>query len=222
LDTLLNDLYVFVDENNKETKLTEMEFVLKTVASVMDIIFSDINHLASTACRKIDLKIETQGQCIELSHTECVQLPTPAKIVQYCNKILCTNKCILDNILKQNISNQAVEDSAVFAFQFAGLYDQLLAVDLFDNDLYFGLEGPDFKVPLQLPNIKPLHQTLEILYYFKECIIQKATILLQFDTQINLYKKIFHSIDKKQLEPKHKKIKFIKSTYFTPRKRNQN
>ncbi|CAG8590631.1 9227_t:CDS:10, partial [Funneliformis mosseae] len=211
LDTLLNDPYVFVDENNKETKLTEMEFVLKTVAPVMDIIFSDINHLvrlrwgetvskASTACRKIDLKIETRGQCIELSHTECARSPTPAKI------------CILDNILKRNISDQAVEDSAVFAFQFAGLYGQLLAVDLFDNGLYFCLEGPDFKFPSQLPNIKPLRQTLE------ERIIQKATILLQFDTQINPYKKIFHSIDEKQPEPKHKKIKFIRSTYFTPRK----
>ena len=42
---LLNDPYTFVDEDGKENKLTEMEFVLKTVAPVMDIIFSDVNHI---------------------------------------------------------------------------------------------------------------------------------------------------------------------------------
>ena len=74
----------------------------------------------SAACRKIDLKIETRGQCIELSHTECARAPTPAKIVRDRSKILRTNKCILDKYLGRNISGQAVEDSAVFAFQFAG------------------------------------------------------------------------------------------------------
>ncbi|CAG8758077.1 22918_t:CDS:2 [Dentiscutata erythropus] len=36
----------------------------------------------STACRKIDLRIETQEKHIGLSHTECSRVPTPAKIVQ--------------------------------------------------------------------------------------------------------------------------------------------
>ncbi|CAG8614951.1 1449_t:CDS:10 [Funneliformis caledonium] len=230
MDMFLNDPYIFVDEDGKGTKLTEMEYVLKTVAPVMDIVFSDVNNIvklrwgetvskASTALRKIDLRIETRRKCIELSHTECARAPTPAKIVRDRSKILRTNKCILDKYLRRNLSDQDVENSAVFAFQFAGLYGQLLAVDLFDNGLYFGLEGPDFKFPSQLPNIKPLRQTLE------ERIIQKVTVLsqfdTQFDTQINPYKKVFHIVDEKQPEPKHKKIKFIRSTYFTPRGRNQ-
>ena len=74
----------------------------------------------SVACRKIDLKIETRGQCIELSHTECAQAPIPAKIVRDRSKILHTNKCILDNYLRLNIPDKAVEDSAVYAIQFAG------------------------------------------------------------------------------------------------------
>lgn len=42
---LLNDPNVFVDEDGKECKLTEMDFVLKTVAPVMDTMFSDVNHI---------------------------------------------------------------------------------------------------------------------------------------------------------------------------------
>src|SRR2546429_408047 len=83
----------------------------------------------SAACRKIDLKIETRGQCIELSHTECAQAPIPAKIVRDHSEILPTNKCILDKYLGRNISDQAVEDSAVFAFQFA-LYGLLRMMNI--------------------------------------------------------------------------------------------
>lgn len=42
---LLNDLNVFVNGDGKENKLTEVDYVLKTVAPVMDIIFSDANHI---------------------------------------------------------------------------------------------------------------------------------------------------------------------------------
>ena len=66
------------------------------------------------------MRIETRGQCIELSHTECARAPTPAKIVRDRSKILRTNKCILDKYLRRNISDQDVENSAVFGFQFAG------------------------------------------------------------------------------------------------------
>ncbi|CAG8801774.1 27757_t:CDS:2, partial [Gigaspora margarita] len=178
MDMLLNDPYIFVNEDGKENKLTEMEFVLKAIAPIMDIIFSDVHQIrlrwgetvskTSTACRKIDLRIETREKHIELSHTECSKAPTPAKIVRDRSKILRTNKCVLDNYLRWDIPDQAVEDSAVFAFQFAvkmclyylvlmnsiGLHGQLLAVDLLDDGLYFGLDGPAFKIPSQLSNIR--------------------------------------------------------------------
>ncbi|CAB4485312.1 unnamed protein product [Rhizophagus irregularis] len=52
LDMLLNDLNVFVNEDGKENKLTEVDYVLKTVAPAMDIIFSDVNHIIGLQCPK--------------------------------------------------------------------------------------------------------------------------------------------------------------------------
>ncbi|CAJ0631783.1 14375_t:CDS:10 [Entrophospora sp. SA101] len=128
------DILHNVHEDGKENKLTEMEFVLKTVAPVMDIIFSDMQ----------ENRFEDQNSR-ELSHIECAQAPTPAKIVRDRSKILRTNKCILDNYLRLNIPDQDVENSAVLAFQFAGLHGQLLAVDLLDNGLYFGTYNAEGK-----------------------------------------------------------------------------
>lgn len=34
-----------MNEDGKESKLMEMGYVLKTVAPMMDIIFSDVNHI---------------------------------------------------------------------------------------------------------------------------------------------------------------------------------
>ncbi|CAJ0920200.1 12307_t:CDS:10 [Entrophospora sp. SA101] len=65
------DILHNVHEDGKENKLTEMEFVLKTVAPVMDIIFSDMQ----------ENRFEDQNSR-ELSHIECAQAPTPAKIVR--------------------------------------------------------------------------------------------------------------------------------------------
>ena len=45
MDIFLNDPHIFVDEDGKETKLTEMEYCFKTVAPVMDIVFSDANDI---------------------------------------------------------------------------------------------------------------------------------------------------------------------------------
>lgn len=47
------------------------------------------------------------------------------------------------------------------------LYGQVIGVDLLDNGLYFGFEGPAFRFPSQLCDVASLQQTLEVLYFFK-------------------------------------------------------
>uniref|UniRef100_U9TP92 Uncharacterized protein n=1 Tax=Rhizophagus irregularis (strain DAOM 181602 / DAOM 197198 / MUCL 43194) TaxID=747089 RepID=U9TP92_RHIID len=58
---LLNDLNVFVNEDGKENKLTEVDYVLKTVAPAMDIIFSDVNHIIGLQCPKSGSKYGLGG-----------------------------------------------------------------------------------------------------------------------------------------------------------------
>ena len=45
IEIFLVDFYIFVDRKGNKQNLTEIEFVLKVVSSVIDIIFSDIQHL---------------------------------------------------------------------------------------------------------------------------------------------------------------------------------
>ncbi|CAG8552296.1 3969_t:CDS:2, partial [Cetraspora pellucida] len=44
---------------------------------------------------------------------------------------------------------------------------QLIGVDLLNEGLYFGFDGPAFKFFTQICSIDVLRQALEILYYFK-------------------------------------------------------
>ncbi|RIA92730.1 hypothetical protein C1645_820229 [Glomus cerebriforme] len=175
----------------------------------------------STARRRIDLRIETRNRHIELCHIECARAPTPAKTVRDRSKTLRTNKSILDNYLRFDISDEVAENSAIYAFQFSGLHGQLIAIDLLDDGLYFGLEGPVFKFPSQLSNIKTMRQTLETLYFFKKNVMQRASAISQYDVETNPYQKVFHNAEEKKSEPKHKKAKFIRSTYFTERRCNK-
>ena len=52
------------------------------------------------------------------------------------------------------------------------LHGQIIGVDLLDNGLYFGFEGPLLKFPAQINDITVLKQTLEALYFFmvRNCI----------------------------------------------------
>lgn len=96
------------------------------VDNIVICSYNVINHRGetiaktSTARRRIDLRIETRNRHIELCHIECARAPTPAKIVLDRSKNLRTNKSILDNYLRFNISDEAAEDSAIYAFQFSG------------------------------------------------------------------------------------------------------
>ncbi|EXX72646.1 hypothetical protein RirG_067400 [Rhizophagus irregularis DAOM 197198w] len=168
LDMLLNDLNVFVNEDGKENKLTEVDYVLKTVAPAMDIIFSDVNHIIGLQCPKSGSKYGLGG------------------VASVIEQNLRTNKSILDDYL---ISDKAAEDSAIYTFQFAGLHGQLIA----DDGLYFSLDGSTFKFPFRLLNIKTMRQTLGILYFFKKNIMQKSSALSRYDVEKNPYQKVFHS-----------------------------
>jgi len=47
------------------------------------------------------------------------------------------------------------------------LYGQVIGVDLLDDGLYFGFEGPSLRFPTQISDIAVLKQALEALYFFK-------------------------------------------------------
>ncbi|CAG8645977.1 2829_t:CDS:10, partial [Dentiscutata erythropus] len=197
-------------EGNKQN-LTEIEFVLKVAGPIIDIIFSDVQHLvhlkwgetvskATAVGRKIDLQVicrgKNQGKIVELSHSECARRTTPTKIISDRSKCLRTNKSL------------------------AALYGQIIGVDLLDNGLYFGFEGPLLRFPTQINDITVLKQTLEALYFFKESIVHKAEALLCLNKDSDPFSNIFHTeiISK----PHHCKADFTSPTYFTPQKDKRN
>ncbi|CAG8444439.1 8109_t:CDS:2, partial [Scutellospora calospora] len=77
--------------------------------------------------------------------------------------------------------------------RFGRLHSKLLAVDLLDDGLYFGLDGPTFKFPSQLFNIKVLR------YEIRSIILLQGTYNAEgycdFTIQINPYKEIFYYVD---------------------------
>ncbi|CAI2192860.1 16072_t:CDS:2, partial [Funneliformis geosporum] len=106
---------------------------------------------------------------LELSHSECAKIPFPTKIVHDRSKCLRTLKGILNNFLKEDLSDKEVRDSKILGIQFSG-------IELLDDGLYFGLEGPTFEFPTQLMNIKCLRSALKALFFFKENIVEKAKL----------------------------------------------
>ncbi|CAG8633622.1 9723_t:CDS:2, partial [Ambispora leptoticha] len=110
-----------------------------------------------------------------------------------------------------DLPEEVVEDSAVLGLQFAGLYGQVIGVDLLEKGLYFGFEGPAFRFPSQLCDISPLEQALE------ENIVRKVEALRRREEATNPFHEIFHKSENKS-KPCHRKIDFIRPTYFTPKK----
>ncbi|CAG8769858.1 30260_t:CDS:2, partial [Racocetra persica] len=178
----LTDPFIFVDKEGNKQNLTEIEFVLKVAGPIMDIIFSDVQHLvhlkwgetvskATAVGRKIDLQVicrgKYQGKIVELSHSECARRTTSAKIISDRSKCLRTNKSVLNNYLSHDLSDEIIKNSAVIGLQLAALYGQIIGVDLLDNGLYFGFEGPKLRFPAQINDITVLKRTLEALYFFK-------------------------------------------------------
>ncbi|CAG8720116.1 2370_t:CDS:2, partial [Funneliformis caledonium] len=155
LDMFLRDPHVFVSKEGKKQNLSEMDYIVKIIGPILDIIFSDVQQL-------LQLKwIICREKNIELSHSECARMITRIKITKDRSKSLRTNKRVFDKYLINSLSEEAVEDSVVIGLQFAELYGQIIGIDLLDEGLYFGFEGPTFAFPNQLCNLSSLQETLE-------------------------------------------------------------
>ncbi|CAG8679256.1 11675_t:CDS:2, partial [Funneliformis caledonium] len=178
IDKYLKNAFIFVDKSGKCQELSEIEYAIEMIAPIMSEIFNDtseyinlrwgekLSNVMSDRRRKIDLRIIRIADKLELSHSECAKVPLPTKIVHDRSKFLRTLKGILNNFLKEDLSDE-VRDSKILGIQFYGLYGQIIGVDLIDDGLYFGLEGSSFEFPTQLTNIKCLRNALEALFFFK-------------------------------------------------------
>ncbi|CAJ0884380.1 14102_t:CDS:2, partial [Entrophospora sp. SA101] len=216
IDMLLENPHTFVDKEGENKQLTELEYIMKMTSPILDIIFSNNHNIIdlkwgetvskATKSRKIDLRVLTVDS-IELSHSECARAATTIKIIKDRSKCLRTNKCILDQYLMHDLSEDAVKDSTFFGLQLAGLHGQLFGIDLLDRGLYFGFDGPIFRFPAQLINIKELKNSLE------DNIIKKANYVSYDNNNIT---RILHSGI--TVKPKHFKVDYIVKTYLTPKK----
>ncbi len=111
------------------------------------------------------------------------------------------------------------------------LEGQVFGIDLLDDGLYFGLDGPVYRFPAHLNDINVLRNSLEILYFFKFLILSEIdsykTYLkiirkaksLPYDNN-NKIAKILHS-ETITTKPKHRKIDFMR-TYLTPKESMSN
>ncbi|CAG8644530.1 368_t:CDS:2, partial [Funneliformis mosseae] len=232
IDKFLDNPHLFIEESGKLKNLSEMEFVINIIAPILNDVFNDVLDILnlrwgetvsaiSDRRRKIDLRIVHKCREIELSHTECAKAPTRAKAIRDRSKCLRTEKGVLDKFLKEDLSDEAVKDSVILGIQFAGLEGQIIGVDLLDNGLYFGLEGPHFSFPAQLSNIKCLRNALEALYFFKENVVRKANLFPDPKKYNHAYNKIFRNNLESQVKAKHFKTKFIRPTHFTPKGQDQ-
>ncbi|CAJ0840714.1 4825_t:CDS:2 [Entrophospora sp. SA101] len=92
IDMLLANPYSFVNKEGGKKNLTEMEYIMKISGPILEIIFSnnhDIVYLKwgetvskSAVNRKIDLKILTTDNDLELSHSEFARKATLVKIIK--------------------------------------------------------------------------------------------------------------------------------------------
>ncbi|CAG8605364.1 11324_t:CDS:10, partial [Diversispora eburnea] len=190
--------YIFIKRDGRPQNHTEIQYVMILSGPILDIIFSDqrdyvrliwgesVSQVTNDSRRKIDLCIRTEDGTKELSHSECAREATFIKILKDRSKSLRTNKCILNNFLESNILDEALEDTAIFGLQLAALEGQLIGIDLLDEGLYFGFNGPAFRFPAQICSIGVLRQTLE------EKVIKKAKHLLQNSSE-NKITKLLHS-----------------------------
>ncbi|CAB4492199.1 unnamed protein product [Rhizophagus irregularis] len=140
IDMLLENPCTFVNKEGGKKNLTEIEYIMKYLKWGETVSKSTLN-------RKIDLRVLTAKDDIELLHSEFARKATPVKIIKDRSKCLRTNKCILDTYLLRNLPEEAVEDSIFYGIQSAGLEGQLFAIDLVDDGLYFSLDGPTYRFP---------------------------------------------------------------------------
>ncbi|CAJ0903155.1 10456_t:CDS:2 [Entrophospora sp. SA101] len=131
IDEFLKNPFIFVDNTGKCKELSEIEYAMTMTAPIMKSIFSDVldrlklhwgetmSYVMSDCCRKIDLRFVHKAKGLELSHSECAKVPTPAKAVHDRSKFLQTLKGVLDNLLKEDLSDDEVQNSKILGNQFA-------------------------------------------------------------------------------------------------------
>ncbi|CAG8698769.1 6118_t:CDS:2 [Funneliformis mosseae] len=164
----LIDLYVFVDREGNKQNLMEIEFTLKVVGLIIDIIFSDIQYLVQLKWGEPISKAMAVGRKIDL-------------------QIICQGK------------NQG--SSIILT-----LHGQIIGVDLLDEGLYFGFEGPILRFSTQINDIT-------------ENIVCKAEALSCLNKDSDPFSNTFHT--KRISKPNHHKADLIRSTYFTPTKQQK-
>ncbi|CAJ0835793.1 11474_t:CDS:2, partial [Entrophospora sp. SA101] len=125
IDEFLKNPFIFVDNTGKCKELSEIEYAMTMTAPIMKSIFSDVldrlklhwgetmSYVMSDCCRKIDLRFVHKAKGLELSHSECAKVPTPAKAVHDRSKFLQTLKGVLDNLLKEDLSDDEVQNSKI-------------------------------------------------------------------------------------------------------------
>ncbi|CAG8802116.1 20277_t:CDS:2, partial [Dentiscutata erythropus] len=148
------------------------EGVIKSdIEKIEELKWGETVSKVMTVGRKINLQIiyrgKNLGKNVELSHSECARRTNPTKIINDRSKCLRTNKSVLDQFLSHNLSDEIIKNSAVIGLQLAALYGQVIGVDLLDDGLYFGFEGPTFRFSTQINDITVLKQAVEVLYFFK-------------------------------------------------------
>ncbi|CAG8709267.1 10684_t:CDS:10 [Cetraspora pellucida] len=222
IDKFLRKPFIFVDNSGKCQEMSEIEYAIEMIAPIMSEIFNDtfeyinlrwgetLSNVMSDRRRKVDLRIIRIADKLELSHSECAKIPSPTKIIHDRSKCLRTLKGVLNNFLKRDLSDEEVRDSKILGIQFSG-------IELLDDGLYFGLEGPTFEFPTQFMNIKCLRSALEALFFFKKNVVEKAKLQADPTKTNNPLHKILHQSGSSKA--KHFKIKYIRDTYFTPKKR---
>ncbi|CAG8813150.1 26131_t:CDS:2, partial [Dentiscutata erythropus] len=131
LDLFLENPYLFIRKNGQPQKYTEIQYVIKMVDPILEIIFSDcqslvrlmwgetVSQVTNNSKRKIDLCIRTEDGIKELSHSEYAQKATMVKILKDRSKSFRTNKCILDKYLENDLPGEALENTTIFGLQLA-------------------------------------------------------------------------------------------------------
>ncbi|CAG8537452.1 10441_t:CDS:2 [Paraglomus occultum] len=231
IDKFLRNPFIFIDNSGKCQEMSEIEYAIEMIAPIMSEIFNDtskyinlrwgetLSNVMSDRRRRIDLRIIRVADKLELSHSECARISSPTKVIHDRSKCLRTLKGVLNNFLKRDLTDEEVRDSKILGIQFSGLHGQIIGIELLDDGLYFGLEGPTFEFPTQLTNITCLRSALEALFFFKKNIVEKAKLQADPTKTYNPLHKILHRSSSSKA--KHFKIKYIRDTYFTSKKKEK-
>ncbi|CAG8798088.1 44046_t:CDS:2 [Gigaspora margarita] len=112
----------------------EIKSIIDTIEIVTLLLFitdiweeETLSNVMFDRCQKIDIRIVHRTKGLKLSHSECARAPIPAKVVHDRSKCLRTLKGVLDNFLKEDLTNEDVQDSKILGIQFSGNFITIVA-----------------------------------------------------------------------------------------------